>query len=471
MSGDTNSSSPKLVNYFSIPTSFKLTQVDGKTSLKPNIEPDVNKGLASFSPIPAISNRLATYALSSNDSESFAPISERNEQNNEPVEGEFNILAKFIGHFHGAGLNMIFRPSWGNNRRNNVLEYNLTEEDTEFLEDIGDIYNRGLGRQRDVILKGVPYMQRIKDMLNPDSGKADRTDGGIPIHFESGMFLRAPPTNIRPVISQGTISRLASIPHGTTINCQGFEPDMRSPKSGPPDIPKISILPFPKGMPDDVNTFEEFFPQMVNFKKEYDLRIPRSIKNGDVLKTSLMLDPNVMLREFNENSTTKNIREYLEFSIHSDPEVSGVPGGGTANIAFLQGSGANTAGGNVQNPGPNAHGVRVGCDYWISTVEYDVLLPEGDFSGDKKKTEEVDSEARKEEKAAGKIVVSPCFKVELDRVIPPNTIVKLDATQIQYSQNVTLDFDEMGWPHISVATLSPKHPVPVKADQIARLLK
>jgi hypothetical protein len=246
---------------------------------------------------------------------------------------------------------------------------------------------------------------------------------------------------------------------------------MTSPKSGAPVIPQISILPFPNGMPDDVNTFADFFPQMVNFKKEYDLRIPRNIKDGDVLKTSLMLDPNVMLREFNENSTKKNIREYFHFKIHSDPEVSGIPGGGTANIAFLQGSGANPPGGNQQNPGPNAHGVNVGCDYWISTVEYDVLLPEGDFSGDNSTTVDVDSEARKEEKAANKIMVSPSFNVELDRVIPADTIVKLDATQIQYSQNVTLVFDEMGWPHISVATLSPKRAVPVKADQIARLLK
>jgi hypothetical protein len=469
MSEDTDPSSG-FINYLSVPTAFKLTQVDGRTSLKPNIEPDVNKGLASFTPITnrlasftPITNRLATYALISNDVESSTPISERTEQNNDPVPGELNILAKLAGDFHGAGLNMIFRPSWGNNRRNNVLEYNLTEETTQFLEDIGDIFNRGLGRQRDVILKGVPYMQTIKDMLNPTTGQADREDGGIPIHFESGIFLRTPPTDVRPEVTQGTISRLASIPHGTAINCQGFEPDMNSPMSGNPVIPPTSILPFPKGMPGDVNTFAEFFPQMVNFKKPYDLRIPREIKDGHVLTTPLMLDPNRMLIEFNENSTKKKIREYLHFSIHSDPTVSKIPGGGTANIAFLQGSGIRDG---RQNPGPNAHGVNVGCDYWISTVEHDVLLPEGDFSGDKKATIEVDSEARKEEKAAGKIVVSPSFKLELDRVIPPNTIVKLDATQIQYSQNVTLTFDEVDWPHISVATLSPKWPVPVEASQI-----
>ncbi|KAM3066986.1 hypothetical protein ACMFMF_010035 [Clarireedia jacksonii] len=456
MNEDTNPASG-FINYLSVPTSFKLTQVDGLTSLKPNIEPDVNKGLASF---PPISNRLATHALISNASELFTEIDQP--EHHDALPQKLEILEKLTGDFHGAGLNMIFRPAWGNNRRNNVLEYNLTEEDTQFLQDIGDIYNRGLGRQRDIILKGVPYMQTIKDMLNPKTGQADR-EKGIPIHLESGMFLRTPPTDVRPKVTRGTISRLASIPHGTAINCQGFEPDMQSPIRGNPNIKSTSILPFPKGMPGDVNTFADFFPQMVNFKKTYDLRIPREIKDGDVLNTPLMLDPNLMLKEFNENSTKKHIREHHHFSIHSDPAVSGIPGGGTANIAFLQGSGIRDG---RQNPGPNAHGVNVGCDYWISTVEYDVLLPEGDFSGDKKATIEVDSEARKEEKAAGKIVVSPSFELKLDRVIPPNTIVKLDATQIQYSQNVTLDFDEMGWPHISVATLSPKWPVSVEASQI-----
>ncbi|KAF5874883.1 uncharacterized protein Bfra_003333 [Botrytis fragariae] len=428
----------KDTNFLNVPTSFKLTQVDGLTSPKPNIEPDVNKGLASF---PLFSGGA--------------------DQDYDPLPGELNILAKLTGDFHGAGLNMIFRPSWGNNRRNNVLEYNVTEEDTQFLEDIGDIFNRGLGRQRDVILKGVPYMQTIKDMLNPETGQADRKEG-IPIHFESGIFLRTPPTEIRPEVLQGTISRLASIPHGTAINCQGFEPDMKKPISGNPNIKPISVLPFPMGMHGDVNTFADFFPQL-NFKRTYELRIPQEIKDGDVLNTSLMLDPNQMLKEFNENSTKKKIREHLFFSIHSDPVVSKIPGGGTANIAFLQGSGIRDG---RQNPGPNAHGVNVGCDYWISTVEYDVLLPEGDFSGDKKETRVVESEARKEERAVGKIVVSPSFELKLDRVIPPNTTVKLDATQIQYSQNVTLDFDEMGWPHISVATLSPKNPVPIEASEI-----
>lgn len=428
-----------VINALSVPKTFKIREVDGLTSRRPNVEPDMSNDLG-FSTMMSMS-----YDEASN-----------------LVPGELNILAKLNGSFHGAGLNMIFRPSFGNIRRNNVLEYNVTEEVTQYLEDIGDVPNRGLGRQQDVIVKAVPYTQMIKDLLNPETGQADRKDP-ISIHFETGMFLRTPPTDVRPEVPRGTISRLASIPHGTTINCQGFEPDMKNPTPGKPDIKPISILPFPMGTPDDQETFMDFFPQM-NFNRKFNLRIPQEIKSGDVLNAPLMLNPNQMLNELNENSTKKRIKDHIYFSIHSDPNVSKIPGGGTANTAFLYGS---TVHDGRQNPGPNANGVAVGCEYWVSTVEYDVLLPDGDFSGDKKQEKIVDSEARKEERAAGKIVVSPCFKIKLDKKIPPQTIIKLEATQIQYSQNVTLDFDEMGWPHISVGTLSPLDPVPVEASQIA----
>ncbi|KAL2067627.1 hypothetical protein VTL71DRAFT_15723 [Oculimacula yallundae] len=420
-------------NFLTVPASFRLTEVDGHTSPRPNVVADAKKNDPDFPRTLTTSAGLF------------------------PAPGDLNILAKLMGDFHGAGLNMIFRPSYGNIRRNNVLEYNVTEETTQFLKDIGDVHNRGLGKQPDIILKAVPYMQTIWDMLNPETGQADRKEG-ISIHFESGIFLRTPRTEVRPDVPGGTISRLASIPHGTTINCQGFEPDMNKPTPGKPEFKPISVLPFPMGMPDDLVTFADFFPQL-NFSRKYDLRIPQEIKSGDVLNAPLMLDPNRMLKEFNENSTRKRIKEHHYFSVHSDPSVSGIPGGGTANIAFLAGSGRGD--GLEQNPGPNANGVRVGCEYWVSTVEYDVLLPEGDYSGDKKSEVTVESEARKEEREAGKIVVSPSFILTLDMKVPPNTIVKFEATQIQYSQNVTLDFDEMGWPHVSVATLSPLNPVPI----------
>jgi len=439
-------------NILSIPSSFKIHAVDGFTSPAPHIEQDIRKNLD----FPSLST-YSSYSISTSSNSTYEQAGV--EDAIAPVPGELNILAKLKGQFYGTGLNMIFRPSFGNNRRNNVLEYNVTEEVTQFLEDIGDVPNRGLGKQQDVIVKAVPYMQHIKDFLNRETGQADR-EHGIPIHFETGIFCRTPPTTVRPEVFQGTISRMASIPHGTAINCQGFEPDMSQPIPGKPVFTPVSVLPFPMGTPADQETFLDFFPQL-NVQRKFNLRIPQEIKPGGVLTAPLMLDPNQLLVQFNENSTKKNIKEHYFFKVHSDPAVSGIPGGGTANTAFLAGSGVP----GQQNSGANANGAKVGCHYWISTVEYDVLLPDGDFSTQPQEFI-IDSEARKEEIAEGRWIVSPSFLVTLDRNIPANTLVKFEATQIQYSQNVTLDFDSMGWPHVSVATLSPKNPVPIELSQV-----
>jgi hypothetical protein len=42
--------------------------------------------------------------------------------------------------------------------------------------------------------------------------------------------------------------------------------------------------------------------------------------------------------------------------------------------------------------------------------------------------------------------------------------VTVSTTQIQYSQNVILNFAGLSWPHVSVATLIPADPVPVPAS-------
>lgn len=54
-------------------------------------------------------------------------------------------------------------------------------------------------------------------------------------------------------------------------------------------------------------------------------------------------------------------------------------------------------------------------------------------------------------------------------VIPPYEIktpksIVVTATQIQYSQNVSLNFAALTWPHVSVATLVPAHPQTVPAS-------
>ena len=45
--------------------------------------------------------------------------------------------------------------------------------------------------------------------------------------------------------------------------------------------------------------------------------------------------------------------------------------------------------------------------------------------------------------------------------------IQVNATQIQYSQQVLLNFAGLSWPHVSVATLVPANPLPVPASAFA----
>ena len=42
-----------------------------------------------------------------------------------------------------------------------------------------------------------------------------------------------------------------------------------------------------------------------------------------------------------------------------------------------------------------------------------------------------------------------------------DTTIDVSYTQIQYTQTVLLNFNNLTWPHVSVATLVPNEPVPV----------
>jgi len=49
------------------------------------------------------------------------------------------------------------------------------------------------------------------------------------------------------------------------------------------------------------------------------------------------------------------------------------------------------------------------------------------------------------------------------RITAPRSI-KVSVPQIQYSQQVLLNFNHLSWPHVSVATLVPVSPVSVPAS-------
>ena len=152
-------------------------------------------------------------------------------------------LAAFTGAFRGSGFNTIFRPDLGSPTRlpipvtdsDNLLELNLTQETLSFSPSLGSVPNRG-EVMPDIFLNGVPYLQVINDVTVPSQP--------VGIHFEPGLWMAVPATtdpNEGP-----TVVRMASIPHGTTIEAQGTSSTIH----GKPVIAATDITPFTIGHPN-----------------------------------------------------------------------------------------------------------------------------------------------------------------------------------------------------------------------------
>jgi hypothetical protein len=151
------------------------------------------------------------------------------------VVAPLGVLETFKGTWTGTGFNTIFRPNSGGPTSTtfpnpvtpapptppseNVLELNLTTESLTFQPSLGNVPNRGLEGQAAITLNGVPYQQAINDVTNPATGKGDGIPSGI--HFEPGLWMHIPATTTDPDVPESLV-RMASIPHGTTINAQGY---------------------------------------------------------------------------------------------------------------------------------------------------------------------------------------------------------------------------------------------------------
>jgi hypothetical protein len=90
--------------------------------------------------------------------------------------------------------------------------------------------------QGDIFLNGVPYLQSISDVTDPANP--------APIRLEPGLRVIVPPAT-DPSETGSTVARMASIPHGTTINAPGTFLTV----AGGPQINKVDITPFPIGNP------------------------------------------------------------------------------------------------------------------------------------------------------------------------------------------------------------------------------
>jgi hypothetical protein len=280
-------------------------------------------------------------------------------------------LADLVGVWKGHGFNQIWRPNQAADR---FLELNETNETLEFTEIPGDIPNRGLGLigQVDVNLHGVRYLQQVQDtnVLGPNNEPAG-------IHVEPGLWLTIPVTTDPQ--NPATVARLANIPHGTSLVAQGTV--LPTISSAPPFDP-VDITPFVIGSPTS----------LIPFPNETTLSNPSPLRTSatDIPNvTQQMVDnPNVFLSQATNLGQITSTTTLKISTIALNPPGSG---GGTSNIAFLQGNGQ----------GPNAQAVQMDATFWIES-----------------------------------------FQV--------NGQTKL---QLQYSQRVLLNFNGLSWPHVSVATL------------------
>jgi hypothetical protein len=343
-------------------------------------------------------------------------------------------LAVFTGNWIGSGFNTIFRPYGklpeGLLDADAVLELNLTSETLSFAPNLGSIHNRGFGTQKNIVLGGVPYLQSVNDVTS-----------GLAIHFEPGIWLCVPATTIPA--EEVTLVRMASIPHGATINAQG---KWRS-NAGKPLIAAVDITPF--NAVTGVRAVD-MFPCLIA-KEPCALRIPQDLAPfiaAGTITQSMLTNPNTVLRD---QIINQNISETVTIDISTIPAAP-LFGGGVANIAFLLGDPPRK----IDLPGPNAQAELMKATYWIETVIYQINVPPI-RAGD---APLVLSPVQTNPPAP----LVPRFLVSIpnvDRKRFAGGTITMPTYQIQYSQEVILNFDGICWPHVSVASLVPADPVPV----------
>jgi hypothetical protein len=350
---------------------------------------------------------------------------------------ELGLLAELAGSWEGDGFNLIARPDF-KQKTNLFLQLNDTHEQLK-VDPIGSpIPNRGFG-QKDIRLFGLTYLQKI----------SDRTSGSA-LHIEPGIWIKQPDTTYPPEAApagQDLIARMGTIPHGNSLLAQGTaakftgDPVLTIPSAqyNGSVFPSFNSTPFPVPPPPALPTLNAAGssealsaptpPGPPGFT-QYDLSIPASPTNTrtnpvpegvtqDVLNDPILLLQQVITKQKADghsfSGVVLNISTQAKINFFknknskpTDPiNTVAVPNGagGIENILFLEG------GDPVGAVGANAETALVYATFWIEKVTHPA---------------------------------KPAFM------------------QLQYAQMVILNFQilaalpktaNIGWPHISVATL------------------
>jgi hypothetical protein len=330
-------------------------------------------------------------------------------------------LTAFTGTFHGNGFNTIFRPDIGSPTKlpipvasDNLLELNLVSQTLSFSRPLGSVPNRGEVTP-DIFLNGVTYLLTVSDITDPAKP--------IGIHFEPGLWMHIPAT--KDPAEATTLVRMASIPHGTTLNAQGIARSF----NGPPSIPPVSITPSSGTFPSQTatNSRTPRIPQDLS----------RFIADGSITQ-DILTDPNTVLRNATAHQT---IRSTTALGVSTSPG-SPLFGGGNDNIAFLLG--------NSNASQPNAQTTQMSSFYWVELVEHSLTVPSW--------TPGQSPLVIPGQASSGP---APVFLVTPPTAVTRPRTLKATSIQIQFSQKVILNFNGIQWPHVSVATLVPTGLIPV----------
>jgi hypothetical protein len=244
---------------------------------------------------------------------------------------------------------------------------------------------------------------------------------------EPGLWVIIQPTQ-HPAQSQWTVARMASIPHGTTVNAPGT---FVINKTDGPEIKPINITPFVQGDPS--NRVPRFDSQTVaNIGTP---RIPQDLSIAPEITQEVLDNPNLLLEQHIARQTILST-DVIQISTTSPAAA----GGGIANIGFLVGDAA----------GPNAAAAEMSATFWIETIATQIEVGPLQMGAPPQRVSPV----------VPKGAPAPVFEVTATSEIPNRQSVPVQYTQIQYTQNVSLNFKKLTWPHVSVATLVPADPIP-----------
>ncbi len=427
------------------------------------------------------------------------PIPPRFQQGPMTTALQLGPLAFLAGSWRGPGFNAIWRPDNSKPPENSpihrFLELNLTHDSFDFQIIPGVVPNRGFNNQPDLDLYGLHYLQRVSD-ADPSPGPKVKPPGYSTtakqaLHIEPGLFMNVPasqqPSTGNTIVNEPTIVRMGSIPHGVTVLMQGPNPGCK-PTPGKPIIPPLNPfdtpgnvypglapIPFPGPYPNafpgapvqppptppgpnppavgiqpivstaSLSPTPPFIQHVIpEINIALDSLAPGSQSTGPYPETfqGFIDDPNSVLREA---IADQDILGFIAINLTTDLlSLNGIPTLGVgslfetvSNIPFL--GVANQAPPNPlpsqpasvatqANPIPNAYVYSASATFWIEWVRNPGGPPIRLHDGPGK--------------PSGPIL-------ELEPFWEHSTYL-----QLQYSQLVILIFNNILWPHVTVATMT-----------------